>query len=97
MSVQNDRRINDTSSHCMDKSHGDESGEGMQSMQQKTMKCWLCKEEGHKANQCPNQEKPKEQPQSKLSEAKAHWCQQLGTQILNDNTSSVSDRSVLDK
>ena len=48
--------------HCMDQNCGDESGEGIQLMQQKTIECWLCQEEGHEANKCPNCKK-KEQPE----------------------------------
>ena len=34
--------------HHMEKNHGDESREGIQLMQNTTIECWLCQEEGHK-------------------------------------------------
>ena len=59
-------------SHCMDQNRGDESVDKIQLMQRKTVKCWLCEEEGHKASECPNREK-KEQPESKLKATKVKW------------------------
>ena len=82
-------------SHCMGKNHGDESGEGIQLMQQKTIECWPCQEEGHKANECLNCKK-KEQSWSKLKAARVKWSASCEW-ILNDNTSGAFDRSVLDK
>ena len=59
-------------SHCMDQNRGDKLVDKIQLMQQKTVKCWSCEEEGHKANECLNREK-KEQPESKLKAAKIEW------------------------
>ena len=64
-------------SHYMDKNQNDKSGNGIQLMQQKTIKCWLCQEDGHKANECPKKV-PKETPKSKINDAKIHWTFTLG-------------------
>ena len=85
-------------SHHIDQNRGDKSVDKIQLMQQKTVKCWLCEEEGHKANECPNREK-KEQPENELKAAKVKWHVQLliSQLISNDNASVVFDRSVLDE
>ena len=41
----------------MDENRVDEAGEGIQLMQNKTIKCWPHQEEGQKMNECPNHEK----------------------------------------
>ena len=61
-------------SHCMDQNRGDKAVDRMQLMQ-KTMKCWSCQEEGHKADECLNHEK--EQPESELKAAEVKWHAQL--------------------
>ena len=70
--------------HCMDQNRRDELVDGIQLMQKKTTKCWLCQEEGHKANECPNRKK-KEEPESKLKAARVKW--HIPQLISNDNTS----------
>ena len=81
--------------HCMEENCGDEFGEGIQSMQKKTIGCWLSQEEGHKANKCPNFKK-KEQSESKLKAARVKWSAQCKW-VSNDNASGAFDRSVLEK
>ena len=81
--------------HCMDKNCGDKSGKEIQLMQNKTIKCWPCQEESHKANECPNHEK-NEKLESELAKAKVKWSVS-SKQILNGNASGAFDRSVLDK
>ena len=61
-------------SHYVDQNRGDKSVEKFQLMQNRTVTCWLCNEEGHKAHKCPTRKK-KEQTEvkPKLEAAQIKW------------------------